>query len=83
MKVKHYSVNETLQYTPKFHWLKLLFSRKADRLKERVINCEDLLNDNEAWLCQQQLQVKKIQVSFVMCYRFVLFYVSLWLGLLA
>lgn len=40
----------------------LCFSRKADRLKERVINCEDLLNDNEAWLCQQQLQVMKIKV---------------------
>ncbi|KAG8241507.1 Protein smg7, partial [Homalodisca vitripennis] len=30
--------------------------KKADRLKEKVINCEDLLNDNEAWHCQQQLQ---------------------------
>ncbi|XP_054271417.1 nonsense-mediated mRNA decay factor SMG7-like [Macrosteles quadrilineatus] len=30
--------------------------KKADRLKEKVINCEDILNDNEAWLCQQQLQ---------------------------
>jgi hypothetical protein len=31
--------------------------RKAEKLKEKVQNSRDLLNDNEAWVCQQQLQV--------------------------
>uniref|UniRef100_A0A1B6BZA1 DNA/RNA-binding domain-containing protein n=1 Tax=Clastoptera arizonana TaxID=38151 RepID=A0A1B6BZA1_9HEMI len=30
--------------------------KKAERLKEKVVNSQDLLNDNEARLCQQQLQ---------------------------
>lgn len=30
--------------------------KKAEKLKEKVVNSQDLLNDNEAWLCQQQLQ---------------------------
>ncbi|XP_075227377.1 nonsense-mediated mRNA decay factor SMG7-like [Lycorma delicatula] len=30
--------------------------KKADRLKEKVANSKDLLNDDEAWICQQQLQ---------------------------
>ncbi|XP_071443086.1 nonsense-mediated mRNA decay factor SMG7-like [Hetaerina americana] len=29
---------------------------KADELKEKIINSKDLLNDNEAWTCQQRLQ---------------------------
>ncbi|GLH09050.1 Uncharacterized protein GBIM_14191 [Gryllus bimaculatus] len=30
--------------------------KKAEKLKEKVQNSKDLLNDNDAWLCQQQLQ---------------------------
>ncbi|XP_066993388.1 nonsense-mediated mRNA decay factor SMG7 [Anabrus simplex] len=30
--------------------------KKAEKLKEKVQNSKDLLNDNEAWVCQQQLQ---------------------------
>lgn len=30
--------------------------KKAEKLKEKVVNSQDLLNDNEAWVCQQQLQ---------------------------
>jgi len=30
--------------------------KKAEKLKEKVQNSRDLLNDNEAWVCQQQLQ---------------------------
>ncbi|KAJ8681477.1 hypothetical protein QAD02_017264 [Eretmocerus hayati] len=30
--------------------------RKAEPLKERVQQCKDLLNDNDAWMCQKQLQ---------------------------
>lgn len=39
--------------------------RKAEKLKEKVVNSEDLLNDNEAWLCQQQLQVTTIKNSLL------------------
>ncbi|XP_039287814.1 protein SMG7 [Nilaparvata lugens] len=30
--------------------------KKAERLKEKVANSKDPLNDKEAWICQQQLQ---------------------------
>ncbi|XP_043475268.1 protein SMG7-like [Leptopilina heterotoma] len=30
--------------------------KKAEPLKDKVQQCKDLLNDNDAWLCQQQLQ---------------------------
>jgi len=30
--------------------------RKAEPLKDKVQRCKDLLNDNDAWVCQQQLQ---------------------------
>lgn len=30
--------------------------KRAEKLKEKVQNSRDLLNDNEAWVCQQQLQ---------------------------
>lgn len=30
--------------------------KRAEKLKEKVQNSKDLLNDNEAWVCQQQLQ---------------------------
>lgn len=32
------------------------FCRKAEPLKDKVQRCKDLLNDNDAWVCQQQLQ---------------------------
>jgi len=32
------------------------FDRKAEPLKDKVQRCKDLLNDNDAWVCQQQLQ---------------------------
>ncbi|KYQ57660.1 Protein SMG7 [Trachymyrmex zeteki] len=30
--------------------------KKAEPLKDKVQRCKDLLNDNDAWVCQQQLQ---------------------------
>ena len=30
--------------------------KKAEPLKDKVQRCRDLLNDNDAWVCQQQLQ---------------------------
>lgn len=33
-----------------------MFDRKAEPLKDKVQRCKDLLNDNDAWVCQQQLQ---------------------------
>jgi hypothetical protein len=36
--------------------------RRAEKLKEKVQNSRDLLNDNEAWACQQQLQVSTVRV---------------------
>ncbi|XP_071560196.1 uncharacterized protein [Temnothorax nylanderi] len=30
--------------------------KKAEPLKDKVQSCKDLLNDNDAWVCQQQLQ---------------------------
>ncbi|XP_012253866.2 nonsense-mediated mRNA decay factor SMG7-like [Athalia rosae] len=30
--------------------------KKAEPLKDKVQQCKDLLNDNDAWVCQQQLQ---------------------------
>lgn len=30
--------------------------RKAEKLKEKVQRCGDLLTDNDAWICQQQLR---------------------------
>ncbi|KAF7989982.1 hypothetical protein HCN44_008656 [Aphidius gifuensis] len=30
--------------------------KKAEPLKDKIQHCKDLLNDNEAWVCQQQLQ---------------------------
>ncbi|PSN36840.1 hypothetical protein C0J52_14254 [Blattella germanica] len=33
--------------------------KKAEKLKEKVQSTRDLLNDNEAWVCQQQLQNPK------------------------
>ena len=34
----------------------IYFRRKADRIKERIQINKDLLNSNEAWISQQQLQ---------------------------
>lgn len=33
-----------------------VYNRKAEPLKDKVQRCKDLLNDNDAWVCQQQLQ---------------------------
>nr|CAD7443175.1 unnamed protein product [Timema bartmani] len=33
--------------------------KKAEKLKEKVQNSKDILNDGEAWLCQKQLQNPK------------------------
>ncbi|RZF37918.1 hypothetical protein LSTR_LSTR005418 [Laodelphax striatellus] len=39
--------------------------KKAERLKEKVVNSKDLLNDKEAWICQQQLQKIYQQVLII------------------